>query len=82
VKIGETATPLELVGAVTEVLPLKAPPAPAPGAENVTVAPTTGVPTVPIGPVVTVTERVDANGVLITVYCWDGLLAKTVVTGL
>jgi hypothetical protein len=79
-KAGDVATPRESVVPVAVLLEPKVPPAPAPGAENVTVAPTTGVPAVPSVPVVTVTESFDANELLITVFCWDGLLAATVVT--
>jgi hypothetical protein len=74
------ATPLLSVVAVVEVAPEKFPPAPAPGAENETVIPATGVPGVPSVPVVTVTESGDANAVLSVVFCAYGLLAKTVVT--
>jgi len=75
VKVGDVATPLASVVPIAEVAPAKFPPAPGPGAENVTTTPDTGVPLD-----VTVAERVEAKSWSTTVVCVNGLFAWTVVT--
>ena len=73
-KAGEVAVPVESVVPVAVGLPpAKVPPAPEPGAENVTVVPATAVPLDK-----TVAERTDPNCVLTSAFCAMGVFGAMV----